>query len=64
ELHNIFANHSQAGIDTLQAYTIAQMNTSNSFRNSSIAYNYANTADNNTVAVDVSMIPAKAFTED
>ncbi|CAG8539991.1 17661_t:CDS:2 [Cetraspora pellucida] len=44
--------------------TMAQMNTSNSFRNPSIAHDYANTASNNAITVDVSMIPAEAFTED
>ncbi|CAG8656694.1 7190_t:CDS:2, partial [Scutellospora calospora] len=45
-------------------HTIAQMNTSNSFENPLITHNYANTADNNAVTIGVSMIPAKAFTED
>ncbi|CAG8764910.1 525_t:CDS:1, partial [Gigaspora rosea] len=64
ELHNIFANHGQAGMGALRGRTMAQMNTSNSFRNPSIAHDYANTAGNNAVTVGVSMIPAKAFTED
>ncbi|CAG8833894.1 18524_t:CDS:1, partial [Racocetra persica] len=49
ELHNIFANHDQAGMGALQGRTIAQINTSNSFRNPSIVYDYANTAGNNAV---------------
>ncbi|CAG8479469.1 16993_t:CDS:2 [Acaulospora colombiana] len=64
ELHNIFANHGQAGMGNLRARTMAQMNTSNSFRNPSIAHDYANIAGNNAVTVGVSMIPAEAFTED
>ncbi|CAG8652354.1 18045_t:CDS:2, partial [Racocetra persica] len=53
ELHNIFANHGQAGMGALRGRTIAQMNTNNSFRNPSIVYNYANTASNNVVTVDI-----------
>ncbi|CAG8846337.1 26773_t:CDS:1, partial [Racocetra persica] len=49
ELHNIFANHGQAGMGALRGHTIAQMNTSNSFRNPLIAHDYANTASNNAV---------------
>ncbi|CAG8792142.1 36408_t:CDS:2, partial [Racocetra persica] len=64
ELYNIFANHSQAGMGALQGRTMAQMNTSNSFRNPSIAYDYANTAGNNAITVGVSIILAKAFTKD
>ncbi|CAG8536459.1 13915_t:CDS:2 [Gigaspora margarita] len=64
ELHNIFANHSQASMGALRGQTMAQMNTSNSFRNPSITHDYANTAGNNAVTVGVSMIPAEAFTED
>ncbi|CAG8540367.1 590_t:CDS:2 [Cetraspora pellucida] len=64
ELHNIFANYDQADINALWRCTMAQMNTSNSFRNPSIAYDYANTVDNNAVTIGVSMIPAKAFTKD
>ena len=44
--------------------TMAQMNTSNSFRNPFIAHDYANIAGNNAVTVGVSMIPAEAFIED
>ncbi|CAG8572448.1 4821_t:CDS:2 [Ambispora leptoticha] len=44
ELHNIFANHGQAGMGNLRGRTMGQMNTSNSFRNPSIAYDYANIA--------------------
>ncbi|CAG8852236.1 4030_t:CDS:1, partial [Racocetra persica] len=64
ELHNIFANHGQASIGALQGYTMIQMNTSNSFRNPSIAHDYANTASNNAVTIGISMILAEAFTED
>ncbi|CAG8593697.1 17430_t:CDS:2, partial [Gigaspora rosea] len=64
ELHNIFANHGQAGMGALRGRTMAQMITSNSFRNPSTAHDYANTAGNNAVTVGVSMIPAEAFTED
>ncbi|CAG8847919.1 26954_t:CDS:1, partial [Gigaspora margarita] len=63
ELHNIFTNHGQAGMGALRGRTMAQINTSNSFRNPSIAHNYANIAGNNAVTVDVLMIPAEAFTE-
>ncbi|CAG8487307.1 23151_t:CDS:2 [Cetraspora pellucida] len=48
----------------LRGYTIAQMNTSNSFRISSIANKYANDTSNNTVTASISIIPAEAFTED
>ncbi|CAG8729204.1 11657_t:CDS:2, partial [Racocetra persica] len=41
----------QAGIDALRGRTMAQMNTSNSFRNSSIAHDYANIASNNAVTL-------------
>ncbi|CAG8738284.1 34472_t:CDS:2, partial [Racocetra persica] len=44
ELHNIFANHGQTGMGALRGRTMVQINTSNSFRNPSIAYDYANTA--------------------
>ncbi|CAG8845926.1 3225_t:CDS:1, partial [Racocetra persica] len=64
ELHNIFANYSQAGMGALRECTMAQMNTSNSFKNPSIAHDYANTASNNAVTIGVSIIPAKAFTKD
>ncbi|CAG8475173.1 17222_t:CDS:2 [Dentiscutata erythropus] len=43
---------------------MTQINTSNSFRNPSIAYYYANIAGNNAVTIGVSMILAEAFTED
>ncbi|CAG8631913.1 7381_t:CDS:2, partial [Dentiscutata heterogama] len=42
------------GIGALRERTMAQMNTSNSFRNPSIAHNYANTAGNNIVTVGLS----------
>ncbi|CAG8719123.1 5861_t:CDS:2, partial [Dentiscutata heterogama] len=54
ELHNIFANHGQAGIGALRGCTMAQMNTSNSFRNPSIAHDYANIAGNNAVTIGLS----------
>ncbi|CAG8730131.1 13434_t:CDS:2, partial [Racocetra persica] len=56
--------YGQVGMGTLQGRTMAQMNTSNSFRNPSIAHNYANTASNNVVTIGISMILAEAFTED
>ncbi|CAG8850423.1 23065_t:CDS:2, partial [Racocetra persica] len=37
----------RAGMGALQRRTIAQINTSNSFRNPLIAHDYANTASNN-----------------
>ncbi|CAG8721728.1 20707_t:CDS:2, partial [Dentiscutata erythropus] len=49
ELHNILANHGQANIAGVQVRTMAQINTSNSFRNPSIAHTYANTPANNAV---------------
>ncbi|CAG8855200.1 45936_t:CDS:2, partial [Gigaspora margarita] len=61
ELHNIFANHGQAGMGALRGRTMAQMNTSNSFRNPSIAHDYANIVGNNAVTVGNSMIPAKGL---
>ncbi|CAG8843505.1 22104_t:CDS:2, partial [Gigaspora margarita] len=42
----------QAGIGALRGLTMAQMNTSNSFRNPSIAHDYANVVGNNVVMVD------------
>ncbi|CAG8841830.1 10049_t:CDS:2, partial [Racocetra persica] len=39
------------GIGALRRRTIVQMNTSNSFRNPSIAYDYANIASNNAVTI-------------
>ncbi|CAG8533670.1 33216_t:CDS:2, partial [Racocetra persica] len=38
-----------AGMGALQGRTMAQMNTSNSFRNPSIAHDYTNIASNNAV---------------
>ncbi|CAG8840506.1 28474_t:CDS:2, partial [Gigaspora margarita] len=60
------ANRDQAfaGMGALRGRTIAQMNTSNSFRNPSIAHDYANVVGNNAVTVGNSMIPAEGFTED
>ncbi|CAG8799675.1 26736_t:CDS:2, partial [Dentiscutata erythropus] len=49
EVHNILANHGQAGMAALRARTMAQMVTSNSFRNPSIAHDYANVSGNNAV---------------
>ncbi|CAG8810385.1 480_t:CDS:2, partial [Racocetra persica] len=43
--------HKQAGMDALRGHIMAQMNTSNSFRNPSIAHDYANTAGNNAVTL-------------
>ncbi|CAG8647087.1 5645_t:CDS:10 [Cetraspora pellucida] len=53
-------------ISQLLSYLVGttQINTSNSFRNPSIAYNYANTAGNNAVTIDVFIILAEAFTKD
>ncbi|CAG8623655.1 2038_t:CDS:1, partial [Diversispora eburnea] len=48
----------------LRGRTMAQMVTSNSFRNPSIAHDYVNVNENNAVIVEDSMIPAEAFTED
>ncbi|CAG8583342.1 20712_t:CDS:2 [Cetraspora pellucida] len=48
----------------IQGYTMAQMNISNSFRNSSIDHIYANTPANNAVTVENLMISAEAFIED
>ncbi|CAG8851428.1 359_t:CDS:2, partial [Gigaspora margarita] len=55
------ANRDQAfaGMGTLRGHTMAQMNTSNSFRNPSIAHDYANVVGNNAVTVSNSMIPAE-----
>ncbi|CAG8548666.1 15084_t:CDS:2, partial [Dentiscutata heterogama] len=64
ELHNILANHGQANIAGIQGRTMAQMNTSNSFRNPSIAHTYANVPANNAVMIGNSMIPAESFNED
>ncbi|CAG8805332.1 7279_t:CDS:2, partial [Dentiscutata erythropus] len=41
----------QAGMGALQGRTMAQMNTSNSFRNPFIAHDYANIAGNNAITV-------------
>ncbi|CAG8611477.1 7924_t:CDS:2, partial [Dentiscutata heterogama] len=40
-----------AGIGALRRCTMAQINTSNSFRNPSIAHDYTNTAGNNAVTI-------------
>ncbi|CAG8850891.1 23280_t:CDS:1, partial [Racocetra persica] len=53
-----------AGMGALRGRTMAQINTSNSFRNLSIAHDYTNTAGNNAVTIGISMILAEAFTED
>ncbi|CAG8750539.1 15105_t:CDS:2, partial [Dentiscutata heterogama] len=48
------ANRDQAfgaGMGALRGRTMAEMNTSNSFRNPSIAHGYANTAGNNVVTI-------------
>ncbi|CAG8856544.1 4280_t:CDS:2, partial [Gigaspora margarita] len=57
------ANQDQA-FGALRGRTMAQMNTSNSFRNPSIAHGYANVVGNNAVTVGNSIIPAKDFTKD
>ncbi|CAG8848740.1 25989_t:CDS:2, partial [Gigaspora margarita] len=64
ELHNIFANHSQADMGALWGRTMAQINTSNSFRNPLIAHDYANVVGNNAVIVGNSMIPAEGLSSD
>ncbi|CAG8625270.1 6828_t:CDS:2 [Diversispora eburnea] len=42
-----------AGMAALRARTMAQMVTSNSFRNPSIAHDYANVSGNNAVTSDI-----------
>ncbi|CAG8596561.1 661_t:CDS:2, partial [Racocetra persica] len=45
--------HGQANMGALQDHIIAQMNTSNSFKNPSIAHDYANIVGNNAVTQQI-----------
>jgi hypothetical protein len=66
-LANIYDNTTVNTTANLQARTMAQMNTSNSFRLHSLAHAFANRPGNNAItvgAVEARMVPGKAFAED
>ncbi|CAJ0847170.1 5571_t:CDS:2 [Entrophospora sp. SA101] len=66
-LTNIYDNTTVNTTANLQARTMAQMNTSNSFRLHSLAHAFAHRPGNNAItvgAVEARMVPPKAFAED
>ncbi|CAJ0844354.1 14636_t:CDS:2 [Entrophospora sp. SA101] len=66
-LTDIYDNTTVNTTANLQARTMAQMNTSNSFRLHSLAHAFAHRPGNNAItvgAVEARMVPPKAFAED